>query len=56
MYQMLFIADHTEYEENQWNTEAAEGPKIRGGGSSNVVGIICSLAGIGLTDLPQGRK
>ena len=35
MYQMLFmvsdIADHTEYEENQWNTEAAEGPKIRGG-------------------------
>ena len=31
----------------------AEGKKMEGGGSSNVVGITCPLVGIGLTDLPK---
>ena len=33
--------------------EPVEGLKIRGVASSNVVGIICPMVGIGLTDLEQ---
>ena len=34
-------------------TETPHRPKIRSGGGSNMVGIICPLVGIGLTDLPK---